>query len=66
MIGSDAGGAHVSIPIDAKKMANTPSTTMTMKMRLHHRGGGPPAERLGAALDGEPLDARDDADHQPP
>src|ERR1700684_2998166 len=31
---------------------------------LHHRSGGVLAERFGAALDREPLDAGDDADHR--
>src|SRR5882757_1612714 len=31
---------------------------------LHHRGGRVLAERFGAALHGQPLDAGDDADHR--
>ena len=54
---------HAHIPIAAKKIANTPSMTMTKKMRLHDGRRGVLAERLGRALHREALDAGDDADH---
>jgi len=51
---------HNYIPIDAKNTANSPSSTITRKIDSPP-SRGLSAERLGAALDAEPLAAGDDA-----
>ena len=48
----------------AKKIANRPSTKITMKMRIDHRNRDLTAKRFGRALDPEPLDAGDQPDDQ--
>ena len=64
MMASDVGcGAIAHIPIAAKNMANTPSSTMTRKIDFTTEAVVCCAERLGAALHLQALDAGDDADH---
>ena len=53
------------IPIEAKKMANRPSSTITRKIDFTTDAVVLQPERLGAALDLQPLGAGHHPDHQP-
>ena len=63
-----ASGASIGdhIPIEAKKMANTPSSTMTRKIDFTTEAVVCSAERFGAALDAQAFAAGDDADRRAP